>query len=179
MVSAQLKKIGAQLWATAESDRNLNIYTVLDAARDKSIHPRLREFKVEGVPLFRGEQAYELAAVGPYLIRLYREDPFTDWLLANCWGASWGLFVLCPAPLDELKRHFQSFLIVYDEEGIPLYFRYYDPRVLRVYLPTCTSSELGTVFGPIKHYLMEGEDGNSMIEYSLSQGKLKERLIEI
>jgi hypothetical protein len=30
-----------------------------------------------------------------------------------------------------------------------LLFRYYDPRVLRVYLPSCRPSELETVFGPV------------------------------
>ena len=37
------------------------------------------------------------------------------------------------------------------------YFRYYDPRVLRVYLPTCNARELQTVFGPVLRYLVEDE----------------------
>ena len=67
--------------------------------------------------------------------------------------------------------------MVYDEDGKPLYFRYYDPRVLRVYLPTCNESELKTVFGPVTHYWVEGEDGNSMIEYSQADDELIERII--
>lgn len=54
-----------------------------------------------------------------------------------------------------LRRHFRRFLRVTDEQGQPLMFRYYDPRVLRVYLPTCTAEELALVFGPVSAYLIE------------------------
>jgi len=46
-------------------------------------------------------------------------------------------------------------------------FRWYDPRVLRVYLPTCTASELRTVFGPVERYLVDRADGDGLIEFSL------------
>ncbi len=35
------------------------------------------------------------------------------------------------------------------EQKAPLVFRYYDPRVLRVYLPTCSPAEFARFFGPI------------------------------
>ena len=63
-----------------------------------------------------------------------------------------------PAGLRELGRHFQAFIMVYDPQGKPLYFRYYDPRVFRIYLPTCNESELKTVFGPVNSFYVEGED---------------------
>ena len=53
------------------------------------------------------------------------------------------------ATLEELRRHFRKFLKVEDPKGKSLIFRYYDPRVLRVYLPTCNAMELQTVFGPV------------------------------
>lgn len=34
-------------------------------------------------------------------------------------------------------------------------FRFYDPRVLRLYLPTCTSTELEQVFGPVGTFFTE------------------------
>lgn len=55
-------------------------------------------------------------------------------------------------------------------------FRYYDPRVLRVYLPTCRPDELRTVFGPIRSYLVEGEDG-SLIEFEFDGNVLTQRQI--
>lgn len=179
MLSANLKKIRDRLWAHADSDQTIQLYTVIDAARDESIHPKLLESKIKGVPLFRGDKARELATVGPYLILLRRDEPFIEWLLNNGWGSSWGIFVESHAALNELKRHFQTLLMVYDEDGKPLFFRYYDPRVLRVYLPTCNESELEIIFSPVNQYFVEGEEGNSIIEYSRANGKLAERIIQL
>ena len=36
-----------------------------------------------------------------------------------------------------LRHHLKGFLRVRGESGQKMMFRYYDPRVLRVYLPTC------------------------------------------
>ncbi len=70
--------------------------------------------------------------------------------------------------------------MVYDEEGKPLYFRYYDPRVLRAYLPTCNESELQTVFGPVNHYYAEGKEQNQLIEFGCTENsKLIENVINL
>jgi hypothetical protein len=39
-------------------------------------------------------------------------------------------------------------------------FRFYDPRVLRVYLPTCWPGELTRMFGPVESFVMESAEGN-------------------
>ena len=67
------------------------------------------------------------------------------------------MIVLAPADLRTMRNHFRKLLTVYDPNGKPLLFRYYDPRVLRVYLPTCNAEELATIFGPINSYLLEDE----------------------
>jgi hypothetical protein len=66
---------------------------------------------------------------------------------------------------SNLRHHLRKFLRVQDEDGRRLFFRYYDPRVLRAYLPSCTSEELDTVFGPIGAYLAEAADGEALIEF--------------
>jgi hypothetical protein len=53
-------------------------------------------------------------------------------------------------------------------------FRYYDPRVLRSYLPTCTPEELAQVFGPIHSFVMESAEG-ACIEFSRAAGQLRKR----
>jgi hypothetical protein len=47
--------------------------------------------------------------------------------------------------------------------------------VLRTYLPTCEKSELATVFGPIGSFLVEGDRGESLIEFEFDGQRLKER----
>jgi hypothetical protein len=90
------------------------------------------------------------------------------------WGESWGIFVRMNDP-SNLRYHLRTFLRVRDEPGRTLLFRYYDPRVLRVYLPTCRPDELKAVFGPIDSYLTEGEDGQSVIEFEFDGSQLQER----
>lgn len=64
--------------------------------------------------------------------------------------------------METLRRHFRRLLHVRSEDGEKLYFRYYDPRVLRLYLPSCTSVELKEVFGPVGRFVLEGPEGQVM-----------------
>jgi len=171
----QIQKAIHHLFRHEEGRIPLGTYAVLDAARDERIYPALTQADTESLCLYLGDKAEELAAVAPYLLSLTKEDPFTQWLMNYGWGRSWGIFVRSSASLKELHRHFRKFLMVYDEKGTPLYFRYYDPRVLRVYLPTCNESELRTVFGPVDHYFVEGREENQLIEFTWTE---KSKLIQ-
>lgn len=173
MESAQVKRVIDYLWWSDEGQEPFRVYALLDAARDEAIYPKILDSGVESTCLYRGEKATTLAWVAPYLVELHREDPFTAWLLENGWGNSWGVFVGSAAALSELKRHFRAFLMVYDEGDNPLYFRYYDPRVLRVYLPTCNAEELAVVFGPVISYVLEDVDGKALLDFSLAGKKIQ------
>lgn len=172
-----LQNVIAHLFRFVEGQTPQAVYAILDAARDDMIYQELVNSGIENICLYRGEKAVELATVAPYLINLKREDSFAQWLISNGWGKSWGIFVQSPASFIELRQHFRTFLAVYDEEGKPLYFRYYDPRVLRIYLPTCNESELKIVFGPVTTYLVEGEDPSEGVEYSATAGKLVQNTV--
>jgi hypothetical protein len=136
-----------------------SVYAVLDGARDSRIYRAVYDSRLEYECLFTGELTYDLAEAAPYLVRLQRDAAFTRWLLEQCWGRSVGLFAWTRADLETMRRHFRRLLRVQDERGKSLYFRYYDPRVLRPYLPTCTVHELREVLGPIGRLLVEGEAG--------------------
>jgi hypothetical protein len=99
-------------------------------------------------------------------------------LIEKGWGNHWGIFAVANTELKTMRRHFRTFLMVYDPEGKPLYFRYYDPRVLRVYLPTCNLEETDAVFGPISGYMMEGENPETLLRFSRgSDGPVKKEII--
>ena len=65
-----------------------------------------------------------------------------------------------------MRRHFRTFLKVSSPEGKHLYFRYYDPRVLRSYLPTCNAQEMTTVFGAITAFFVEGENPEVLLQFT-------------
>jgi hypothetical protein len=69
--------------------------------------------------------------------------------------------------------------MVKDPDGRILYFRYYDPRVMRVYLPSCNATEMKTVFGPALSYVMEDEDGHALVRIFPGGAKPKVEKIEL
>ena len=139
-------------------DGILRLYAILDGARDGQIAAKIRASGVEARCLFDGELQPVLAAAAPYLVALDPAAPLLRTLIAEGSGNAWGVFLTSTAPIDALRRHLRRLLRVVDEDGRQLMFRFYDPRVLRVYLPTCTIAELEFVFGPVTAFHVE-DDG--------------------
>jgi hypothetical protein len=152
-----------------------NAFVILDGASvpgllDKLYGPERPEFEC----LYSGELKPDLAEVAPYLVRLEAGSEFTQWVLEQGWGKHWGIFALSAGDLREMRRHFRRFLTVHDPSGKPLLFRYYDPRVLRTYLPTCNAEELSALFGPVTCYLLEGEKPEELLRLRVASGALVE-----
>lgn len=59
------------------------------------------------------------------------------------------------------------------EDGRQVYFRYSIPRVLNVFLPTCTVEQLQSFFGPVSTFWAAGERPGSCMSYSLDGGILQ------
>jgi hypothetical protein len=155
MTVEQRNKIGQCLWPDGFKR---NVWMIADSARDKRISAMLASSFLEHFCLYSGDLAPEVRSVAPYLIQLEYNDARTDRFIEHAWGHSWGVFLKCDMRLDLLRRHPRNFLIVRGPTGNSLLFRYYDSRVLRVYLPTGTAHELNTIFGPVERFWMESED---------------------
>ncbi len=166
------------LWSSLEGEKEPHVYFLVDAARDKTILDKVIAASEEKESLFRGEKAVELARVAPYIVKLQRDGALTRWFIDNGWGNSWGIFMASQENLVQTRIHCRDLLEVYDEEGQPLLFRYYDPRVLRVYLPTCTAQELKLFFGPVHHITLEDEDPSTLLRYQNLEGKLDTRKVQ-
>lgn len=154
------------------SGADSNVYAVVDGASSPDLQQALYTHQPEYECLYRGELEPDIAEVAPYLVRLEPEAAFTQWVIERGWGAHWGVFAVTDVPLDAMRRHFRKFLVVHDAAGRPLLFRYYDPRVLRVYLPTCTAEELATVFGPVHCFVCEDKRPAVALRYQLVSGAL-------
>lgn len=173
------ERVIQQLWDPVAGHPDRHIYALLDGARNDGVYTTLTKSQAEYCCLYRGEFSRELAAAAPYLVKLEREAPLTLWLISKGWGDSWGVFFESAAPLHLLKRHFRKFLMVYDETAKPLYFRYYDPRVLRVCLPTCNAQQLEIVFGPVIRYCLEAADTNKFQSFSFNGRELAQGTVEL
>jgi hypothetical protein len=133
------------------------IYAVLDGARDRHIRGFALDSHAPCWCLYRGELPAALENAAPWLLRLTPGSAYTDELFARGWNESWGILLASRAPSRDLRRHLRRFLLARTEAGRKLLFRYYDPRVLRIYLPTCTPDELATFFGPISAMAAVGQ----------------------
>ena len=153
-------------------------YALIDGASCEDLLDRLDEFSPRHYCLYAGEIEPDVEEVAPYLVELLPEHPFTDWLLAEGPGKHWGIFARGPDGLRAMRKHFRTFLLVKSPEGKNWYFRYYDPRVLRMYLPTCNAREIAHLFGPVSSYLTETEDG-AVVCWQHTGGTLAPRQIPL
>jgi hypothetical protein len=152
------------------------LYAVLDTARDIRILALLLHHKEECQSLYEGEQGLKLAQVAPYLVRLQKDSPLLETLVKEGWGKNWGVYLTSPSDLQEVRRHLRHFLQVKLPSGEQVYFRFYDPRVMRVFLPTCTPEDVTQFFGPIQNYLMEDENPKKLFRF-VNTGKGSERMM--
>jgi len=133
-----------------------SLYAILDAARNIDIAFQLQNIpNVEYVSLYKGRKEEPMWDAAPYLVRCARDSEFFNWAIERGWGDSWGIFLVSRSNLEDLCKHFQEFLVVQDEDGKQMYFRFYDPRVLPLFLSTCTRGESVEFFGPVNRVFLE------------------------
>ena len=151
-----------------------NAWMIVDCARDqKRIFRFLLDCHLEYKCLYSGPLAPALEMAAPYLVQLDHNSDETRRLIELSWGKSWGVFLRSDTNMTKLRRHLREFLIVRDPQGRRMAFRYYDPRVLRIYLPTCVSEELRTIFGPIECFWTEDQaDPDEILEFRFEASRL-------
>jgi len=140
-------------------------FVLLDAARMLDRMDKARELNPKHICLYRGKSEEVLRQVAPYLFSYEQESPFAQWLEEG-WADAWGVFLSSRKNMDDLLKHFRQFLMVKTEDGEELYFRFYDPRVLRIFLPTCDNKQLSSLFSGIEKYIVESETGEEQLYYS-------------
>jgi len=154
------------------------LYAVFDGASLSNLPALLAQHSSTYVCLLRGELDPELAQVAPYLTALPEDSALLDLVLSRGLGQHWGILIQSAADFRTLRMHCRGALSVWDETGRPLFFRYYDPRVLRVFLPTCNAADLRALFGPISAYYAEDETAKGLLRFTLgAEDTLTSRLL--
>jgi Domain of unknown function (DUF4123) len=110
--------------------------------------------------LFNAETEEKLSDVAPYIFAYHPNSDFANWFMEVGWGQGWGIMVRSGSSIEELHAHCRKFLVKENETGQEMYFRYYDPRVLSIFLPTCSAEQLKEFFGPIDYIMIEDIDPN-------------------
>lgn len=139
------------------------LFAVLDAAKKDGLLRLLRTSIDPFVSLYDGLRSETEEDGAPYLVRFERQSRLLPRLLGEGWGQSWGIFLESDAPLGEARAHLRRLLVVTREaDRRPMYFRFYDPRVLRAFLPIVTPRQKSGFFGPVRRYFAEGPEGDGV-----------------
>jgi hypothetical protein len=161
----ELEKIINELFGSRSEGESL--YAILDAARNIDIAYQLQNIPlVEYISLYKGRKEESVWDAAPYLVRCVRESEFFNWVIEQGWGDSWGVFITSKASLEDLCKHFQECLIAQDEGGKQMYFRFYDPRILPLFLSTCTADQRKEFFGPVNRILVEAGNTDSLRSFA-------------
>lgn len=148
------------------------VYGIVDGAQDLELAYEAKCLYGQDISsFFDGQAADALVEVAPYLVPIDRDGGYIEnWV--QRWGTNAGVLMIAVGDLEGLQAHLREIFIAKDENGQEYFFRYYDPRVLRSYLPTCTPEELTQFFGPIKRFLLEGDDGETLLVMERSENEL-------
>lgn len=160
---SQYTQIRETLWPKGARH---DVWAILDGARDPGVFRAILGSHNISSCLYAGDISDALEMCAPHLVQLdYEDSRLTRRLLESTWDQNWGVFLRCDTSLERLRRHLRRFLVAQDYAGRRLIFRYYDPRVLRVYLPTCLPDELDQFFGPIERFWTAGENPHHILAF--------------
>ena len=150
------------------------LYAVLDGVQVPNLPKRLYDAQVLNYCLFSGELEPDMLYVAPYVVLLTPDSKFADFVMSEGFGKNWGIFAHSRHSIREMRRHFRSLINVYDENANSMVFRFYDPRVLREFLPTCNPGELRTFFGNVDTFFADAGDAKKLVKLSLDGTQLKQ-----
>ena len=138
------------------------LFGVLDGAVEGRVRVLLAEAVDPHASLYEGQASAIDDEVAPYLVKFTPGSGLLERLLNEGWGRRFGIFLVSHAPHRELRRHLRRFLMVVDDETEErLYFRFYDPSVLRDFLPIATPRQRSLLLVPglLDALHCEAEDG--------------------
>ncbi|MDB5902552.1 MAG: hypothetical protein JWM26_1430 [Betaproteobacteria bacterium] len=152
--------------------RNQSVYAVLDAARSGAVRPLLQRSGERYASLFSGRLAEDLADQAPYLVQFSDTSDLLDALAEPVCEQAWGYFLVSAASFDALRTHLRKFLIVKREDGRELFFRFYDPRVIRSFLRLSTPGQAGDLLQNISGLVCPSGDASVVLVFRLAKGEL-------
>ena len=141
-----------------------NTFAVLDASREPA---GVHQAEIAGglcKSLYEGSTGERLSQVAPYLVEFRTASSFARWWF-DAWGKSAGIIVETSGSFADVRKHCRTLMIVRGQDQAKYYFRFYDPRVLRAYLPTLSQEEAKRFFGPITAVHCEGANGEELLTY--------------
>ncbi|VUS79441.1 DUF4123 domain-containing protein [Klebsiella spallanzanii] len=149
---------------TSGNETECHTYVIIDSLKKSDISLLIEAWEMEWKPLWKGEIGEQYSLYAPYIVKIYQESKFTDWLIKTGWGNGWGIFIRSYLPLASLTHHLRKFNQIYDEVNSSwLLFRYYSPETIKNYLPYISVEDFTEFTNGIVQILCEGKDGDELL----------------
>lgn len=158
-------KQSLQAYCTAHK---CNAYLIIDPTIDASILPLFFKHKGERPYSLLYEDIYDLdilqsPIVTPLLLNASFPDnlihqahpyfksssPFFDAFYRSGKLQKAGMIILSPHAFEIVFAHIKSLIYSTNAQHVPVYFRFYDPTSLHVYIQDLTKDEIAKLLGPI------------------------------
>ena len=134
-----------------KSDR---LFAILDSCDDATIQEKVRYLDPEKCAcLYSGKAAIEHRQIAPFLVKVDKD--MLEWINIFLPEKPWGVFCVSDSDLNTVRKHFKKFLKVQMPDREEFYFRFYDPRVLPIFLETSSETEKAMFFGPVSHFAIQ------------------------
>jgi hypothetical protein len=152
-----------------------DVYAILDGAMVKQLPDWFEEHDAPHACLFSGENDPMILTRAPWLVRAEPGSETMAWILQEGWARNWGMFAVVPreTPFDAVLGHFRKFLQVRLPDERLVFFRFYDPRVQRLFLPSCDHAQSFELFGLPLAWICEGENGDALLTHTLHGSAVK------
>lgn len=111
-------------------------YAVIDLANAERLRPAVTGLRSSfAEPLLDRSFSPKLLQVGPWLVRLSKAPEVESALGTLAPGTPWGYYLYASFDLQSVRQALRRFnLVTLADASRPLLFRYWDPRVLEVFL---------------------------------------------
>ncbi|NQZ06094.1 MAG: DUF4123 domain-containing protein [Algicola sp.] len=123
-----------------------NVYAVIDGAQCPELRFKLYDWDSQSCCLWSGKLEPDMEEVAPYMVKLKQDCKFTNWLIREGWDNHWNIFVESELDFKDFRKQIRKLLEVKSPEGETLVFRFYDPRVMAMFVPTCDAEQSEELF---------------------------------
>lgn len=139
-------------------------YLLLDSIQIPDFYPRLHELAQIGAlhSLYLTTQYAELADCGPVLTAVEPNSALAKTFTEE-WQEKAGIWLESDADEATLLAHLRSLIHVRLEGDVSVFFRYYDPRITRLWLEDLTAAERDRLMGPVRLIRLPNGEGGTLL----------------
>ncbi len=143
-------------------DEDIYVYAIVDGASCPELRFKIYDWQPTSGCLWSGKLEPDVEEVAPYMIMLERDTEFTRWLIKEGYQNHWNIFVTSMLEPKAFRKQIRKLQLVRSPDGKTLLFRFYDPRVMEMFLPTCDDKQLAEVFDGIKFIAFSSYEGDAL-----------------